>query len=448
MYIGQERFSDANLCHRRIHVQSEEENLDMLERIIYALHDLQVFNEKNKPGLEAAIDGQLSNWMWRETKGGHRLVYIDTSTPLFKRAGKETLNPDLLLKSAPGPLRAIIKLFFLDDVMNRYYRHRDVYIDLVANLYKEQRPDLIPVFLKKRSHYPQSHTPVLPGRQIHLAIFSRREANRPLGEAKTTGPALRFHFTWTHKTVGMCDTFVALPPNTQNGAIVFGKNSDREPNEMQALEYHPRRQYEPGGVLQCTYLAIPQVKETHAMWLGRPFWMWGAEFGVNEHGLAIGNEAVWTRMPIRKKGGLTGMDLLRLALERATTARQGLEVITGLLADHGQGGICGLYDRSMAYHNSYILADTQEAWVLETADHLWVAKQVKSSYAISNGLTIGAEYDLIHPDAVAHARREGLLKKGKDFDFAACYADWLYTTFPPSNNAVYSPIAFCGIIQL
>jgi hypothetical protein len=193
--------------------------------------------KNNKPDLEAAIDGQLSNWVWLESKGGHRLVYIDTSTPLFKRAGKETLNPDLLLKSAPGPLRAIIKLFFLDDVMNRYYRHRDVYIDLVANLYKEQRPDLIPVFLEKINLYlfdseaitPESHTPVLSGRQIHLAIFSRSEANRPLGEAKVAGPALRFHFTWTNTTVICAILLWRCHPTRKTGPSFLAKTATGSP---------------------------------------------------------------------------------------------------------------------------------------------------------------------------------------------------------------------------
>ena len=59
----------------------------------------------------------------------------------------------------------------------------------------------------------------------------------------------------------MCDTFVALPDVTADGSLLFAKNSDREPNEAQNLEYFPGRTFAEGETLQPTYLAIPQAKE-------------------------------------------------------------------------------------------------------------------------------------------------------------------------------------------
>lgn len=227
----------------------------------------------------------------------------------------------------------------------------------------------------------------------------------------------------------MCDTFVVLPPFTSDGSVVFGKNSDREPNEAQALEFHPAQTWPAGQTVRCTYLEIPQARETRAVLLCRPFWMWGAEMGANDKGVVIGNEAVFTRMPLDRKRGLTGMDLLRLALERADTAGQAVETMIRLLADHGQGGICGFEDRRMTYHNSFICADPQGAWVLETAGPLWARRRVEGFAAISNGLTIGQDYDACHPEAVRIARQKGWLKKGQPFDFARCLSDWFYTTF-------------------
>lgn len=227
----------------------------------------------------------------------------------------------------------------------------------------------------------------------------------------------------------MCDTFVVTPSATADGSVIFGKNSDREPNEAQALEYHPANSYPEGAKVRCTYMEIPQVRETYGVLLSRPFWMWGGEIGVNERGIAIGNEAVWTKMPLSREGGLTGMDLLRLALERSPSAERALEVMTDLLAEHGQGGICGYEDKKLTYHNSYLVADPREAWVLETAGPLWAAKRIEGNYSISNGLTIGEQFDLSHPDLIETARRKRWLKRGRTFNFADCYSDWFYHTF-------------------
>lgn len=217
----------------------------------------------------------------------------------------------------------------------------------------------------------------------------------------------------------MCDTLVATPPATADGAVWLGKNSDREPGEAQLVEHLPARTHAPGARLRCTYLDIAQAGHTHEIVICRPFWMWGAEMGVNRHGLAAGNQAVFTRVPVARTG-LTGMDLVRLALERAASARAALELVVALLAEHGQGGNCG-HRRRFTYHNAFVLADPDEAWVLETAGPHWAAQRVRGVRTISNALSIGQDFDLVSEGAYEFARQRGWCRSAADFDFARCF---------------------------
>lgn len=227
----------------------------------------------------------------------------------------------------------------------------------------------------------------------------------------------------------MCDTFVNIDKSGNFPVVIFGKNSDREPNEAQILEYHPSRNNIRDKTVRCTYIEIPQVSETRAVFISRPFWMWGAEIGINDAGVSIGNEAVFTKMSMSKEKKLLGMDMLRLALERSDTAEAALETIIVLLSDHGQGGPCGFEDKGLVYHNSFIISDRKEAWVLETADSYWAAKKIKDWYAISNGLTIGEHFDRSHPKLIENAKKKGWVRKGETFSFRKAYSDWFFTTF-------------------
>ena len=218
----------------------------------------------------------------------------------------------------------------------------------------------------------------------------------------------------------MCDTQVALGNSTKNGKVIFAKNSDREPDEPAEILYIPRTKHSVGSEVDTTYISIPQIRETAEVLLCKPIWIWGAEMGANEYGVVIGNEEVTTKEKRRKEGGLIGMDLLRLGLERGKTAKEALEVIIDLLELYGQGGNCG-YRSKVTYHNSFLIADKNDAWVLETADNYWIAEQVKDTRSISNTLSIRGIGDIRHPELVEHAVKKGWCKDPERFDFQKHY---------------------------
>ena len=108
----------------------------------------------------------------------------------------------------------------------------------------------------------------------------------------------------------MCDTFVVVD---RIGFCLRRTPTATERSPVSGLA--SRSEHPPGASLLLHLDSNPQVlPQTPSS--QPPLWIWGAEMGANEHGVVIGNEAVFTRSPYAKTG-LTGMDLLRLALERA-----------------------------------------------------------------------------------------------------------------------------------
>uniref|UniRef100_A0A1A8E949 Secernin 3 n=1 Tax=Nothobranchius kadleci TaxID=1051664 RepID=A0A1A8E949_NOTKA len=221
-----------------------------------------------------------------------------------------------------------------------------------------------------------------------------------------------------------CDTFVALPPSTEGHYIIFGKNSDRPCDEVQEVVYFPAKDYyNPDEKLECTYIEIEQVAHTHAVVLSRPAWLWGAEMGANEHQVCIGNEAVWGRESANEEEVLLGMDLVRLGLERANTAEKAVGVITELLERYGQGGTCMEDESSFTYHNSFLISDRKEAWVLETSGKHWAAERVQGGYRnISNQYGITTKIDKEHPGMREYAQSKGWWDGKTEFNFATVYS--------------------------
>ncbi len=233
-----------------------------------------------------------------------------------------------------------------------------------------------------------------------------------------------------------CDTWVAMGDVTTRGYTILGKNSDRPTFGCQPLVQYPRRKWPAGSKIDLARITIPQVKETYATLGSSPYWSWGYEEGINEHSVAIGNEAIWTRVLVDEiashkagkgpKLGPTGMDLVRLGLERGKTAREALDAIAEVIREHGQfGSASPTRGLGGAYHNSFIIADPTEAWILETAGSHWVAKRLrKGATSISNGVSLGTDFDLASANAVQHAITKGWWPKDKasEFHFQHAYS--------------------------
>jgi secernin len=194
----------------------------------------------------------------------------------------------------------------------------------------------------------------------------------------------------------VCDTLCARGVATATGTAVFAKNSDRPPGEAQELEWFAARRDE--GPVRATHVPVEAAPgETLAFLGSRPWWMWGVEHGVNEAGLAAGNELVITRAdPTGEPPGLIGCDLVRVALERATTAAEAVEVVTTLVERYGQGGT-GYHGEEHPYWSSFLFADPARAFVLETSGRVWAADEVDRTRAITNRTTI-PDFDREHHD--------------------------------------------------
>lgn len=184
----------------------------------------------------------------------------------------------------------------------------------------------------------------------------------------------------------MCDSFVALSGATATGSVYLAKNADTEINEAQHLVSFPARDYMEGALVRITHRLIPQAAKTHAVILNKSWWTYGAEIGVNEHGLAVGNEAVWTNQP-SEGDGIIVIDFLRLILERAQTCEEAVDVVASLLSKFGQGGNCEMRGNSH-FDGSYLVSDREGAVIIETAGPQWAARRVTDFGSISNVLGI------------------------------------------------------------
>ncbi len=154
LYCIQSKLLADSIGNKIIH-RVEDEELRIFTQL--ALREMKKIWEHNRSTpaekLQIGLDGQISNWAIKdfdpskpEITTTTSLIYLDTSTPMYRINGEDAMEGALFLKSAPSFLRWALK-GLMAEVLDRYYDWREVLKDLVANFYKEQLPEKVPLMI-------------------------------------------------------------------------------------------------------------------------------------------------------------------------------------------------------------------------------------------------------------------------------------------------------------
>ena len=198
------------------------------------------------------------------------------------------------------------------------------------------------------------------------------------------------------------------------------------------LYYAPAGVWKAGDMRQINewdtgkYLGmIPQVARTYKR-VGN----------MNEHQLIIAETTYGGRPELEDPNGVMDYgSLIYVALERAKTAREAIDIVVDLANTYGY----------YSSGESFSIADTKEVWVMDLIGKgpdnkgiVWVARRVPDGYicAHANQARISTfplndpENCIYAPDVISFAREKGYFK-GEDKDFSFCDA--------------YAPLDFSGM---
>ncbi len=175
---------------------------------------------------------------------------------------------------------------------------------------------------------------------------------------------------------------------TDDGSVLVGGTGDEVSSHW--LEIVPRRSHPSDATIsvgvddRATYpgefIEIPQVRETakyitmnYSDYEGFPPPLTNG--GLNEHGVAARD--IWSpsrpelaEMTPEPQTGPNYSDLSRIAMERARSAREAVEIIGGLMDEFGYSTYGG---------NSHMFADSEEGWVVINfagGQGLWIAERL------------------------------------------------------------------------
>jgi dipeptidase len=239
---------------------------------------------------------------------------------------------------------------------------------------------------------------------------------------------------WTGSVFG-CTNFLVTPGASVNGTSMITYAADSHVLYGE-LYFRPSADYPPGAMLDVIewdtnkFLGrIPQLSHTYSV-VGN----------MNEHQVAIGETTYGGRSELRDSTAIIDYgSLMYIALQRARTAREAINLMGELVAEYGY----------CSEGESFSIADPNEVWIMEMIGKgtemvtqggrthnkykgaVWVAVRIPDGYVCghANQARIrqfpldDAENCLYAPDVIDFAREKGYYEgTDKDFSFSDTYA--------------------------
>ncbi len=193
-----------------------------------------------------------------------------------------------------------------------------------------------------------------------------------------------------HPPVPACTNLIVTRGASQDGSVMITYTCDGEFHPH--LRFTPAADYEPDEMYEIKDWSgnlqgkIKQAEHTHAV-----------NYLINEHQVVIGETTFDGRKELHNPDGLLHYwTMMRLALQRAKTAREAIRVMTDLVEEYGYAST----------GESFSIGDKNEAWLMEMIGPgpggkgaEWVALRVPDGYICShaNKSRIG-EFPLNDPD--------------------------------------------------
>lgn len=230
-----------------------------------------------------------------------------------------------------------------------------------------------------------------------------------------------------------CTSFLITRGASTDGSVMITYAADS--HVLYGELYHtPAGRFLPGDTLRIyewdtgKYLGeIAQVPET-----------FNVVGNMNEHQVAIGETTWGGRKELHDPDAIMDYgSLIYVALQRARTAREAIEVMTGLVGEYGY----------YSSGESFSISDPEEAWIMEMIGKgpdekgaVWVARKVPDGYISGHAnqarirqFPLNDPETLYSPDVISFARKQGFFDgSDESFSFADAY-----------NPLDYGGLRFC-----